>query len=275
MANKNDNYYFINGNNVESHCIYVPYKKSYVKNVRDISDYDMATVELGTDLRDALVDCNPLLNLNTYNYIGKYPYSRGIKIFKPIEIYKQDPYVKHAVDIFSQLIEERQFLYYNGKPLDLTNQYMVEQFINYVLSHLTPKEKETVFSKQSIIGKNIKTYRIENAYRFMEQISNYTQLRNLLINFINVKSGRFIPTTYKLKQMSDSLDNIEGLYTEDPDKIKQALEEYKAEILRVKSEEDKKKAQEELQKKTQEEYQQITLFDIFGDESLKSLKKKN
>ena len=275
MANKNDNYYFINGNNIESHCIYVPYKGSYIKNSKDISDFDMATIELGTDLKDALADCNPLLKLNTYNYIGKYPYSKGIKIFKPIEMFKEDKDIKHAVDCFTQFVEERQFLYYHEKPLDLTDQDLIEQFIDLILSSLTPREKEIVFSKKSIINKNIKVYRTENAHRFIEQLSNYTQLRNLLINYINVKSGRFIPTNYKLKQMANSLENIENLYPEDPEKIKQALEEYKAEILQIKSDEERKQVQEKLKKNTQEEYKQLTLYDIFGDESLKILKKKN
>ena len=275
MANKNDNYYFINGNNIESSAIYVPYNGTYVKNVRDISDFDEATIELGTNLRDALEDCNPLTKFNVHNYIGKYPYAKGIKIFKPIEIYKETPDINEVVDLFRELVDERQFNYYHDKSLDDNDKQRIERFINLVLKKLNTNQRNIVFSKDSIIGKNIKSNRSDNLHIFMEQLSNYTQLRNLLINYISIKSGRYIPTTYKLKSMANSLENIERLYPESPENIAKALQEYKESILNIKNEEEKKKIEETFIANTQEEYKQITLFDVFHDETLKSLNLTN
>ena len=271
MANKNDNYYFINGNEFESTCLYVPYNGTYVKNVKDISDMDIATIELGTGIREALIECNPLVQLNNTNYIGKYPYAKGIKIFKPILISKETEESKRIVDRFRDLAEERNYDYYHGNKLIL-NEDKAKAMIESIMSKLTSSQKSTIFSKESIIGKNIKSFRYDNKYRFEEQLSNYTQLRNLLINYLAVKSGIQIPTNQRLANMANSIDNIKELYPEDPKVIKEALELYKIEIQKAKEEEERKKAEQEYN--SHKQYHQITLFDLTGDESLKVLDKK-
>ena len=63
--------------------------------------------------------------------------------------------------------------------------------------------------------------------------------------------------------MSESIENFKRLYPEDPKVIKDALDVYKAELLTIKQEEEKRKIEEEYNKKVQEDYHQMTLFDIY------------
>ena len=107
MANKNDNYYFIHGNEVRSQAIYVPYNASYVKNVRDISDFDIATIEMGDKINEKLQEINPGVLLTHSNYIGKFPYANGIKIFKPIEVLRVPQKAIKIVNGFRDFSEER------------------------------------------------------------------------------------------------------------------------------------------------------------------------
>ena len=176
MANKNDNYYLINGDEIESRTIYVPYKGGYHKNVSDISDMDIATIELGTSFKDELKDANPIVKLGNQFYIGKYPYVKGIKIFKPVEIIKTSDDTNKIITTFREFAEERNFYYYHDKSLDIPNKEKVLELAYTILKSLTPAQKKILLSKESILGKDTKHNFINNKHLFEEQISNYTQL---------------------------------------------------------------------------------------------------
>lgn len=266
MANKNDNYYFIHGNEVGSKTIYVPYKTSVVKNVKDISDFDIATIEMGDQIQEKLKECNPGVKFEHSNYIGKFPYTRGIKIFKTIEVLKVPQKAIKIVNGFRDFAEERNSYYYAGKKLGLQDTGAVVKLVEDILSDLSINNKREIFGKQSFLGNDIKNYYYDNKYNFDRTISNYTQLRNLLIAYLNIKSGKNVPKYYKMDAMSKSLDSIDGLYQEDPAVIKQALIDYKEELIKAKNEEQRRIAEEELKRKTSgSQYNQMTLFDIYPE----------
>ena len=271
MANKNDNYYFIHGNEVGSQAIYVPYKASYVKNVRDISDFDIATIEMGEQLHERLQEANPGVVLTHTNYIGKFPYAKGIKIFKPIELLRVPKKAIKIVNGFRDFSEERNAYYYAGKKLDLQDTAAIARLVDEILSDLSIDDKRSIFGSKSFLGKDIKDFYYENGYNFHRTISNYTQLRNLLIAYLNIKQGKDVPTYFKIDGMAQSLDAIKGLYPEDASMIKKALLEYKEAILIAKNEAERAKAEIELKKKTIEpEYTQLTLFDLFPEEKIEA-----
>ena len=89
-----------------------------------------------------------------------------------------------------------------------------------------------------------------------------------------LKANRSIPTTYRIASMRDALENIIGLYPEDPEKIKKALEEYKTALLNAQSDEEMKQAEKTFQVNTKEEYVQMHLADLFPESGFQVQKKK-
>ena len=265
MANKNDNYYLINGDQTDSRTIYIPYKGTYYKNVKDISDMDLATIELGTNLRPALEDANRIQKLDSLLYVGKYPYAKGIKIFKPVEIFKENPSISNIVGNFRDLAEERNYNYHNGNSVELTSKDKIARIASAILVNLTDTQRRIMFEKNSILGKEVKSNYFHNKYLFDTQIANYTQLRNLLINYLYIKAGKSTPTNYDLKNMSEFMNNINGLSQENPDDIKRALIEYKEALIKAKDEEELRLAEEAYIRKTHESFTQMTLFDAFPE----------
>jgi hypothetical protein len=273
MANKNDNYYLLNGDEVESTAIYLPYKGKYIKNSKDISDIDLASIELGTSFRESLQEANPKLKLGNQYYLGKYPYSKGIKIFKPVEVFEESDKTQRLVDSFREISEERNYNYYKGNSLESGNKDKILRLVYSILENLSNLQKMKMFNSSSILGKDTKSNYYNNKHLFEEQISNYTQLRNMLINYLYIKANKSLPYTKKLVMVSESLDSIQGLYPEEPDTITKALKEYKEALIKAKDEEDKKQAFEEYTQMTRNPYIQMTLFDVFQTEDLSFLNK--
>jgi len=273
MANKNDNYYLINGDPVEAKAIYIPYKGTYYKNVKDISDMDLATIELGESFRSSLIEANPKDKLGYSYYIGKYPYSKGIKIFKPVEILQSNFKSDKIVNGFRELAEERNYNYYHDKSLEPDDKSKSLKLAYEIIETFTPEQKRTLLSSNSILGKEVKQNFYNNKHLFEEQISGYTQLRNLLINYFYIKTNHNIPTNFKLKNMQEALDNIKGLYTEDPEKIKKALLEYKEALLKAKTEEEKTQAKEKLVQSTSNNVQ-LNLYDLLKTDEFAFLEQK-
>lgn len=277
MANKNDNYYMINGDQIESYAIHFPYKGTYYKNVRDISDMDLATLEQRENLRDVLQEINPTIELGNQLYIGKYPYSKGIKIFKPIEIFKSSDRIDNIVDKFIYIAEHRNYLYHSNKKLEFSDKEKEKlvELAYAMIDDMTFKQKDSVFSASSIVGYKVKHGRLNNKHEFERQLGNYTQLRNLLINYLTIKANRSLPTNFQLNMISTHLENIKALYKEKPEEIEKALKEYKEAILKIKDEQELKRAAEKLTQDPNKQYEQMTLFDLFPCEETKTLTKTN
>ena len=274
MGKKNDNYYLLTGNDIESKTIYIPYKDSYYKNVKDISDMDIATINLGTKFREILAETNPNTELARKFYIAKFPYAQGVKIFKPVEVTSDNFKTQNIIDDFRDIAEERNYNYHNDLKLDNVNGTRLINFAYDLLNDLNYSQKREIMGRSSIMGKKIKENYGNNQYLFEEQIANYTQLRNLLINYLDIKSGKVIPSSGELARMADSLEYIDGLYPEESENIKRALEEYKAALLKAKDEEEKRKAEEELKKQTEAQFSQMNLYDMFPSSELAFLKYK-
>ena len=265
MANKNDNYFFISGDEIESQAIIFPYKGAYYKNVRDISDMDLATIDLGTNLKDELKDCNPNVNFDGHLYVGKYPYAHGIKMFKPIEITKSTNRINTIVDRFRDIAYHRNFLYYSNRKLDFDDKSKLVQLAYEMIQDMTQREKDIVFSSKSIVGYNIKHGRLHDKHQFETQIANYTQLRNLLINYLRVKGDKKYASNYLLREMAKHIDNIRSLHTENSETVTEAVKLYREALLRAKDEEEMKKAAERLTTDTTIEYKQMNIFDYVDD----------
>ena len=266
MANVNDNYYMLNGTEYGSETIYVPFKDGFVKNTSDISDLDLATIDLGTSLRDALVEANPTIKLREQYFIGKFPYERGIKIFKPIEMFKETERTVHVINGFRELAEERNYKYYKGSSLELDSKIKALELVYYMLKSLNDSDYRDMFSYESILGRKIKEDYKHNKFMFEREIVNYTQLRNMVLYYLAYKADRRVVTRDQIKLMEESLKRIKGLYPEDPDKIKSALEDYKKLLLQVKNEEERRQAEEELKRKTVvPQYTQLTFEDVYPE----------
>ncbi len=274
MAYLKDNYYLLNGDHFESSTIYVPYKGTYYKNVKDISDMDKATIDLDTDYREALQDCNPELKLGNQFYVAKYPYSQGVKIYKPIEIFTRDDKIDKVLNKFMEYVELRNFNYHKGNNLEISDKDKLVSFVYSIINSLSVDDKKNkMLGNTSIVGKDIKSNFQHNTYLFRRQI-DYTQLRNIVITYLYIKAGKSIPTNRQIGNMIDFSNNIRNLYPLEPKEVAEALKEYKEKIISIKDEEEKKAVLEEFQKNTQERNVQMTLFDICPTDELAFLKKK-
>ena len=264
MGKINDNYYLINGTLSNMKALVYPYGKLYYKNVRDISDIDIATIDLGTELPDVLAETNPNIQLTSKNYIVKFPYAKGIKVFKPIEQFVLTSKSIKLVDSFRDIAEERNHKYYHDKPLSDENNPKVIHLVEDILNELTIRQKREVFSERSSLGKKAKEHYYGNKYKFEQQISNYTQLRQLLIDYLYFIADKGMPTLYELYSIADSKEYISGLTQEDPKVITDAINRYKEGLLRVQSEEEANKLVSDLDKTFEEPYQ-MQLCDYFPD----------
>ena len=262
---KNYNYYFLNGDQYESSAIYIPYRDSYIKNVKELSQFDLATLELGKDYMNAIQDANPTYKLGNQFYIAKD--ANTFRIFKPIEVFVDDNETSKKIDKMKEYAEERYYNYSKGISLELSNKDKLVSYVYSLYNSLT-KEEQLQFMNSHLIGSQIKNYFLHNAYMF-KRLIDYTQIRNMLITYLYIKANKSLPTSYQLGKMIEFSNNIQGLYPKDPNKIKEALEEYKNEL--VSNADDARKDYED---KLKEENVQITLFDLTGDESVKILSKR-
>lgn len=264
MGKINDNYYLINGTLSNMKALVYPYHKLYYKNVRDISDIDIATIDLGTELPDVLADLNPNIQLTSKNYIVKFPYAKGIKVFKPIEQFVLTSKSIKLVDSFRDIAEERNYKYYHDKPLSDENNAKILNLVEDILNELTIRQKREVFSEKSSLGKKVKEHYYGNKYKFEQQISNYTQLRQLLIDYLYFIADKGMPTLYELYSVANSKEYISGLTQEDSQVITDAINKYKEGLLQVQSEEEANKLVSDLDKTFEEPYQ-MQLCDYFPD----------
>ena len=274
MAKKVENHYLINGDQYESHALFIPYKDTYYKNVEDISDMDKATIALGTNYRKAIQECNPHIKLGTNSYVAKTKGDKVSKIYKPIEVFESNEKVQKILDSFMEYVDERNYSYYHSLGLDIANKDKVVSLVHNVVNSVKKHyNRSDIIAYNSIIAENIINSYLHNAYMFRTMI-NYTQLRNFIINYLHIVANKDVPTSYQLTQMNQFSNYINGLYQLESEDIKEALEEYKKLVLNAKDTIDMQKAIQEFREMIEERNQQMTLFDICPCEELKFLQKK-
>ena len=264
MGYKNDSYYLINGTPAAMDAVVYPYRDYYVRNVKDISDVDIATISLGTSLKEAIKEVNPNIELTGKNYIVKYPYAKGIKVFKPIEVFKETPTTIKLTDSFMTIAEQRNYNYYHGIGLDEVNIDRILNLVYGILNEMSNRQKIEVFSRDSSLGKKIKDYYYSNKYKFEQQIVNYTQARQLLIDYLHFVAGKRMPNLQELYNVSYNQSNINGLMQEDPTSLTNTLKEYRDKLLKAKNEEEQARLQYELESRLDIPYQ-MELSDYFPD----------
>jgi hypothetical protein len=221
---------------------------------------------MGTRMVELLQDANPTKKLREQYFITKYPYAKGVKVFKPIQIFAENSKTIKVVNGFREIAEERRYNYYKDHKLVTGNPTRDLELVHYMLSTLSDVDRANMFNWRSILGKEIKDNYYHNMYKFEQQIVNYTQLRDMVLYYLAFKSGRRVVQQDQIMRMVDSLPIINGLYPEDSDKIREALEEYRRVLREVQDAKARLEAEEQLKWKTEvPENAQLTIGDIYPE----------
>lgn len=260
-------YYLSDGNVSKINTLYIPDEGNYFKDVPDIAYIDKVTIELGSSIKPVLKECNPgkfITDNRNYKIVRNPKMDKNLSIYYPVLFFNKDlPYnINVLVEQFMDLSLDRiKSFEYTGHVSNI-NEDKVDKFMAELLDYvygLDYSDQYKLFNNQSILGKDVKTYYRTNAYNMKRILRNYTQLRNLLIMYLSIYyKNRPTPSLQDLKDINDNYELIEGLYQEDPVDIKQLLTKYREDLLKTKSEEERK----ELQDSLKDYGKQLTLSDF-------------
>ncbi|MBR6073025.1 MAG: hypothetical protein IKP76_01730 [Bacilli bacterium] len=276
------NYYLTDGNIYVRKAVYVPYKDTYIKNAADIAYLDEATIEMGKDIKDKLIECNPGFDFTdnrNYKIVRNPKQPKNLSIYEPLLYLSNDLSFKkiRLVEQFRDLSNDRIHSYEKTGKLSNVSEIKVERFMGELLDqvhYLKSNEKHELFSKQSIVGKEIKKQYGVNKYNMERMLKNYTQLRAMLIMLLSFSyKERRTPCNSSLESINDFYENIRGLEPESSETIIRKLREYKIALEKVQTEEELQK----IQNSFNYEYQQMSLFELFPEEAQKigiDIKKK-
>lgn len=251
------NYYLINGKNGNGNKVNLLSNGELASSFNDISILDLATMDINFKEKDKILKEyeNKLFDFGLY-YDLSYPHKDNeSKSYVPIFNYGDSTLIKDYLNYLKYFAEQRKYKIDHNEKLVLDQNKTLDDFIYKYIGKVLRERKNRVSNDDSTIAVKLKdiinnkhlnkanmgvnNYINSNIYLLRSILSNYTQLRNFMVEMTRCELDYHIFNRSDLGRVNKWDNNIEA----NP----------------IKSDEP--------------EFKQLELFDLFPDEAPKIIPK--
>ena len=196
-------YYLMNGQSGTSNSTYLLNGEYLLNNFNDISDIDLITMNISRkESYEILKKYNPKLEKDNIMYIASYPHSNNkIKTYAPI-FNLNNSETEYYIENLTYFAKERKYKKEVGLKTQLDDDRKFNNYIRTLLYKILDNNNSSITNYESIISMKLKTilndryqvgkstneYINSNIYIFKQLLNHYTELRNLTLEYMLLKS---------------------------------------------------------------------------------------
>ena len=198
-------YYLANGKNSHGNALDVLVDGKLVRNFEDISTLDLQTLNIDSSkAKQILKEYNPEVDLSGMFYDLSYPHKdKEFKSYAPIFNMENDE-VKYYQDKLRYFAEQRNYKKEHKQKIKLDVNQEFEDFIRTILYNILNQRDSKLTDYESLIAPTTKelfrerfvkynmstnNYINSKIFTFRSLLSNYTELRNLVLEYMLYISG--------------------------------------------------------------------------------------
>ncbi|MBR3161194.1 MAG: hypothetical protein IKF19_00485 [Bacilli bacterium] len=199
-------YYLLNGKKGNGKALYLLKNGELIKNFKDISALDLQTMDIsGNNAKELLSEYNPDIDLSGMFYDASYPHSKTkTKTYVTIFNFenKDVDYYFHQLRHFA---EQRNYKKEHRNKLKLEHDRIFDDYMRRLLYNVMKIRSDKLISYDSLISFKIKelirdkkynysdmginNYINSKIYLFRDILSNYTELRNITLEYMLYLQG--------------------------------------------------------------------------------------
>ena len=198
------NYFLMNGKDGKGNALNLVDNGKLKRAFVDLSEIDCQTLEIPYQkAKEIISEYNPGTDLNGDFYDVQYPFKKTlVKSFASMFSYN-DANAKVIEDTFHSFAEERLYNKLHGKKLKLRESQALEDYYRSILDYILSQNQGKILTYDSLISAALKellkkryteygnksTWQFLNAksYVLKSFLSNYTELRNLTIEYLAMR----------------------------------------------------------------------------------------
>lgn len=195
------NYYLLNGKNGKGNTLNILVDGKLHKNFIDISTLDLATLDIKEeDAAKVLKEYNPKLDLSGIFYNASYPHSKT-KTKSYATIFNQDKEnTKYYLESLKYFAEQRNYKKEHKQKIKLDENRVLEDYIRKIIYNILYNNNTKLTEYESLMSAKLKEILREKFYIYPDMginnyinakiyilksiLSNYTELRNLTIEYV-------------------------------------------------------------------------------------------
>lgn len=227
------NYFLMNGKNGNARALKLLTKDGLKRSFIDISALDLVTMDISDkDKVNILEENNKGIDLSGTFYDASYPHKdKKTKTYIPL-FDMTNVKTKYYMDKLRYFAEQRNYKKEHGMPIALDQNYELESYIRKMMSAILSGYKPSFVSYDSLLAAKLKDILKEgyvyknDSMRFINGkiyilrnlFGNYTQLRNITIEYMHYLNGKSI-------KMRNTLGRLEHYENKDMEEIIPPIEE--------------------------------------------------
>ena len=210
------NYYLLNGKNGEGNALNLLVDGKLQRNFIDISSLDIQTLNLPqTKAKEILQEYNPKLDLTGMFYNASYPHLKTkTKTYATI-FYDENKNAKYYIDQLKYFAEQRNYKKEHHEKIKLDENRVLDEYIRKILCNILNTSQNNLTNYESLMSAKLKevlkeryttyynketnNYINSKIYILRSLLSNYTELRNLTIEYLLYIEGQNTNIRTKIK----------------------------------------------------------------------------
>ena len=244
-------YYFLNGQKGTGKALFLPENEEVRRDFTDISNIDLITTELKGDEKPEFIGkYNPDDNLDGLYYVASFPHGLSINKNEPTtNVYPAffniatDKTV-YYLDKLKEYAEERKWKAEHGELIKLDDTTSFSSFVEDLMYKVLDVNDVRIAHPESLVALKLKdiikeryeecpnmdtAQYVKTRLKLIKNIlSNYTQLRLFIMEYICIKDGNY---TYKLRNAMGNISSWKNENMTPATKNMKKKEEYRQLIL--------------------------------------------
>lgn len=230
-------YYLVCNDKLEGEALKILYNDQMMRDFKDISTLDLATLGLQGNKKQILGEYNPDSDLYGNLIVVSSPHSDGQKQACPALFDFEDEKSKYYIDNLRYFAEQRHEKVKNGDLLGLDRDSRLEQYTFDLMDDILRSNDKRLLSEQSLISKPIKelirdksinqgTESFINSHSRIRNIfANYTQLRLMTYSYLLSIMG-YNPEIRSQFEKLYPKSNIKNLEPLDPEPTQMTMDSF-------------------------------------------------
>ena len=208
------NYYLLNGKNGEGNTLNLLVDGNLQRNFIDISTLDLQTMDIVEErAKEILKEYNPKLDLTGMFYNASYPHSKTeTKTYATI-FNQEDDRVKYYMDQLRYFAEQRNYKKEHHEKVKLDENRVLDEYIRTIIYNVLNGPQSKLTAYESMMSAKLKdilkerytytngthNYINSKIYMLRNLLSNYTELRNLTLEYMLYLQGKNTNIRTKIK----------------------------------------------------------------------------
>ena len=211
------NYYLLNGKNGKGEALNILVDGEIKRNFNDISALDLSTMDIPIDKStEILKEYNPKTDLSGMFYNVSYPHSKT-KTKSYATIFNQENNnTKYYLDSLRYFAEQRKYKKEHNQKIKLDDNRELNNYIRKIIYNILYNNYSILTEYESIMSAKLKDILRDKYYIYPNMgidnfinsriyilksiLSNYTELRNITIEYILLLQGKNTNIRSKIKR---------------------------------------------------------------------------